>query len=158
MTSTSTCDDSEELISLDETLDAAIAAKVMECLSATCDTDMLTESYHHFSDDTVIVDADAGRICAVDAAADVSPTDWLINLPLNLWERARMALSCVREKLETWKSRWRRETNLYESAMDICGVYMGLIVLQKPWLKLNLGGDSGGADDVGVIKLDGAER
>lgn len=46
-------------------------------------------------------------------------------------------------------------SNLYESDIDICGVYMGLIVLQKPWLKLNRGGESDGADEVGVIKLDG---
>ena len=39
--------------------------------------------------------------------------------------------------------------------MDICGVYIGLMVLQKPWLKLKRGGDNDGADDVGVIKLDG---
>lgn len=31
------------------------------------------------------------------------------------------------------------------------------MVLQKPWLKLNRGGESEGADDVGVIKLDGVE-
>lgn len=49
-------------------------------------------------------------------------------------------------------------SNLYESEIDICGVYIGLIVLQKPWLKLNLGGERDGADDVGVIKLDGVER
>jgi hypothetical protein len=42
---------------------------------------MLMESYHHFFDDTVIVDAGV-HICAVDVAAEV-PKDWLINLPLN---------------------------------------------------------------------------
>ena len=47
---------------------------------------------------------------------------------------------------------------LYESAIDICGVYIGLIVLQNPWLKLNLGGDNDGADDVGVIKLEGVGK
>lgn len=37
-------------------------------------------------------------------------------------------------------------------------MYIGLIVLQKPWLKLNRGGESDGAEDAGVIKLDGVER
>lgn len=80
--STSTCDDSGELISWSATPDGATAATAMGYLSETCDTDMLTESYHRSSDDTVIVDADAGRICAADAAA-VSPTDLLISWPSN---------------------------------------------------------------------------
>lgn len=81
-TLTSTNDDSEELISSNETLDAMTAKTAMEYSSVTCDTDMLMESYHHFSDDIVIVDADAAHICAADVAV-VVPKDWLINLPLN---------------------------------------------------------------------------
>jgi len=71
MTSTSTNDGSAELTSSSAKLGEGIAAKVMEYLSVTCDTDMWMESYHHSSDDTVIVDADAARICAVDVAAVV---------------------------------------------------------------------------------------
>lgn len=54
----------------------------MEYSIVTCDTDMLMEPYHRSVDDTVIVDADAARICAADAVA-VIPMDWLISLPLN---------------------------------------------------------------------------
>lgn len=43
---------------------------------------MLTESYHHFSDDTVVVGAGVVHTCAVDAAAEV-PKGLRINLPLN---------------------------------------------------------------------------
>lgn len=77
---TSTNGDSEELISPSGTLGAVTAKTAMEYSSVTCDTDMLMESYHHSSDDTVIVDA--ARICAVDVAVEV-PGDWLINSPLN---------------------------------------------------------------------------
>lgn len=81
--STSTSDDSAKLINWSGMLDAGIATRVKECLSGTCDTDMLTEPYHRSFDDIATVDADdAARICAVDVAA-ASPTGWLINLPLN---------------------------------------------------------------------------
>lgn len=82
MTLRSTCGGFEELISWNEKPDAETAAMAMEYLVVTCDTDMLTVPYHRSFDDTVIVDADVARICAVDAAAAV-PMDWLINLPLN---------------------------------------------------------------------------
>lgn len=82
MRSTSTSsDDSAAPISSSGTLDAVTAATAMEYSIETCDTDML-ESYHHsvFSDDTVIVDADVARICAVDAAV-AGQVDWPISLP-----------------------------------------------------------------------------
>lgn len=82
MTLKSTCGGSEGLISWSEKPDAETAATAMEYLVVTCDTDMLTVPYHRSFDDTVIVDADVARICAVDAAA-ADPMDWLINLPLN---------------------------------------------------------------------------
>lgn len=81
MMSMSTCDDFEQLLNLSGMTGAEIAMREKEYSIGTCDTDMLMESYHHFFDDIVIVDA-AVHTCALDVAAEVLK-DWLINLPLN---------------------------------------------------------------------------
>lgn len=79
--SMSTCDDFEQLLNSSGMTGAEIATREKEYSIETCDTDMLMESYHHFFDDIVIVDA-AVHTCALDVVAGVLK-DWLINSPLN---------------------------------------------------------------------------
>lgn len=77
--STSTNVSSAESLNPNVMLDAVTGLRAMEYSIETCDTDMLTKSYHRLADDDDIELlqrqlADADRICAVDVVAGV-PVD-----------------------------------------------------------------------------------
>lgn len=86
----STSENSVESLNSNVMLDAKTGLKAMEYSIGTCDTDMLTKSYHRLLDDLDDDDiellqlllADVVRICAVDVVV-ANPTGWLKDSPSN---------------------------------------------------------------------------